>query len=518
MQNKPSISLDTPKLLSPEEISLKQLFIDQFQLHPILAQILVSRGFREIQDAQSFLFGDLAQLPNPFELSGMLEAVIRVVESISHKQKILLFGDYDVDGITGCAQLALFLKEIGATVDVLLPHRIHDGYGLAPSSVEKIKIIKPDLLITIDNGTIFLMALRSKLREHTLKLPNLKRYLDLACLGTIADVVPLTGTNRLLVKYGLKELTTSQRPGIKALKEVSSVSEDVTPYIVGFRLAPRINAAGRMADPKEALQLLMSSTENEAQVLAQKLEAYNRQRQAEEEKALNEAFTMIETSGLLERRGIVVGSKTWHLGIVGILAARLTEKYHRPAIALSFFEDKNIAKGSARSIAGFSVYAALKNIEHKMINFGGHEAAAGMTLDLKSLEDFSESFHQSIESLSPEPFRKKIRVDSILPFNEISPLLLEQLSLFEPFGSSNPEPTFMTEDAKLHSCRIIGSGNNHLKFSASHSQLSFDGIYFNGAKDLETILKTTHHQLIYNLQKNTWNGRSSIQLKLKTLL
>ncbi len=543
-------------------------------LHPIIKKLLAAKGLNSETDIDLFLNPSLNHLPNPFDLSGVKEGTDRVIAAIQKKEKIVLFGDYDVDGITGSAQLALFLKEVGAICEVVLPHRIHDGYGLSESSVKKIKDLHPSLLITIDNGTkskeaisslkeahidtividhheapdlenlppvvalinpktpgqhfektlasaglvfLFLIALRSQLREVGIEGPNLKRYLDLACLGTIADVVPLTGTNRIIVKFGLRELTQAQRPGIKALKQVSALSEteEITPYHVGFRLAPRINAAGRMAHPEEALKLFLGHPEG-VYVQAQKLEEYNRERQQEEEKALKEAYAMIEhpEKGQLNRRGIVVGSESWPLGVVGILAARITEKYYCPAIALTYFPDQKIAKGSARSIPGFSVYEALKNIESTMEKFGGHEAAAGMTISLEKLENFSQSFDQSVFKLSPNPFEKKHRVDAEILFSDISPLLIKQISLLEPFGMGNPEPTFMTSNLKLQDCRLLKE--KHLKLTASQGSISFDAIYFNGAEVFNRI-QNTFQSLIYTLQNNVWNGKTTIQLKLKNL-
>lgn len=543
-------------------------------LHPIIQKILTSRGLNSAEDINLFLNPSLHQLPNPFDLAGIKNATERVIQAILDKEKIVLFGDYDVDGITGSAQLALFLKEVGSFCEVVLPHRLHDGYGLSESSLKKIQDLRPSLLITIDNGTkskeaisvlkksnidtividhheapdienlppvvalinpkspgqtfeknlasaglvfLFLIALRSQLREKGIEGPNLKRYLDLACLGTVADVVPLTGTNRIIVKFGLQELTQGHRAGIKALKEVSSIgeTEEITPYHVGFRLAPRINAAGRMSHPEEALKLFLQKPE-EAYSQAQKLENYNRQRQQEEERALHEAFQMIEdpVKGQLHRRGIVVGSESWPLGVVGILAARITEKFHRPAIALTYFHDQKIAKGSARSIPDFSVYAALKDIEDKMEKFGGHEAAAGMTVSMAKLEDFSESFDQSVLKLSPQPFEKKHRFDTEILFSDISSILIEQISLLEPFGMGNPEPTFITSNLKLTECRLLK--DKHIKCRASQGSISFDAIYFNGADALDRIQNTSQN-LTYTLQNNVWNGKTSIQLKLKNI-
>ncbi len=563
----------TLRTLSTEQEIQKINLIQKLGLHPLLAQLLLQRNLMEESSIQSFLHGTLADLPNPFLLTGMDQAVTRILKAIHDKERILLFGDYDVDGITGTAQLKAFLKEIKCVTEVFLPHRLNDGYGLTESTVKKIILLKPKLLITIDNGTrsreaiahlkeegietividhheapsekegppvtalinpkginpdfyekniasaglvfLLLMALRSKMRESGISdLPNLKRYLDLACLGTIADVVPLIGTNRLLVKYGLEELTISKRLGIIALKEVSSITPPLGVTSVSFRIAPRINAAGRMDDPKQALDLLLAETPEEAQRLAATLEDFNRQRQKVEEVAVLEAIEQVEQNQL-DRQGIVVASSRWHLGVVGIVAARLTEKFHRPAIVLSISTDGKEAKGSARTVTGVSVYQALKNIENEMLRFGGHDAAAGMSVLVSNLENFSKKFDLSVKNIWNEVPASKLFIDAPLELKDINLELMKSLNLLEPHGAGNPEPTFMATENRAEGCRVVGK--NHLKLSVRKGDHRLDAIGFQWAPYLETALKNDLHNLAYYPQINVWNGRESIQLKLKSI-
>lgn len=559
---------------TPEEEICIQEISQALNLSPLLAKLLVKRKILSSHEAEKFLFGTLSHLPNPFLLTDMDRAIARILKALQEKERILLFGDYDVDGITGTAQLKSFLKEMGQTPESFLPHRLHDGYGLTESTVKKIISLKPKLLITIDNGTrsreailhmkeqgidtividhhetpsekekmpvsalvnpkginhhfqekniasaglvfLLLMALRSKMREAgTSHLPNLKRYLDLACLGTIADVVPLTGTNRLLVKYGLEELAVSKREGIIALKEVAAITPPLGVTSVAFRIAPRINAAGRMDDPKQALDLLLSETPEEAQRLAATLEDFNRQRQKVEEVAVLEAIEQVEQNQL-DRKGIVVASARWHLGVVGIVAARLTEKFHRPAIVLSLSTDGKEAKGSARTVSGVSVYEALKQIENEMLRFGGHDAAAGMSVLASNLENFSKKFDASVKNIWNEAPSPKLFIDAPLELKDINLELMKSLSLLEPHGAGNPEPTFITTETRAEGCRVVGK--NHLKLSVRKGDHRLDAIGFQWAPYLETALKNDLHNLAYYPQINVWNGLESIQLKLKSIL
>lgn len=545
-------------------------------LHLLVVRLLVQRGMVNEDDARRFLNGGLADLPNPFLLPDMDRAVERILKAIHGKEKILVFGDYDVDGITGTAQLQSYFRDIGVPSQALLPHRVHDGYGLTESSVHKIAALRPNLLVTVDNGTksreeiaflrergievividhheapssdhrpdvvalvnpkaadsrfgerdiasaglvfLLLMALRSRSRERGMTpLPNLKRYLDLACLGTIADVVPLTGTNRILTRFGLEEINLAVRPGIRALKSVAQVLPPATTTTVAFRLAPRINAAGRLADPRLALDLLLSSTETEAAALAQRLDGLNRERQTIEEKVTAEAIAQIENEisrgrGLM---GLTAAGAGWHLGVVGIVAAKLTERFGRPAVALAISEDGKTAKGSARTVGGFSVHAALQAIESEMLRFGGHAAAAGLTVDVAHLPRFAERFDESVRSLWSEDHLPRLDIDSVLCLSDINSALVRQLSLLEPHGAGNPEPLFLSEAVRLEGCRIVKK--NHLKTLLCQEGARIEAIGFNWGGYLEQALKISSHRVAFSPQMNAWNGVQSVQVKIKSI-
>lgn len=551
---------------------------DEFNLHPLIAHLLLKRGFSSPGQVRLFLDGTLADLPNPFDLPDMDRAVERLLKAYVKREKIAVFGDYDVDGITGTAQLAAYFREIGAPVRPLLPHRMHEGYGLTERAVLKIAGEKPDLLITVDNGTksaaeishlrnlgidviiidhhetpsadawpsvealvnpkrtdsrfaerdiasaglvfLLLMAFRARCREKGLSpLPNLKRYLDLACLGTIADIVPLTGTNRLIVRHGLEELGTSPRPGLKALRETAAIAPPISVTHVAFRFAPRINAAGRLADPQIALDLLLSEGAEEAAALANRLEELNRERQAIEETVTREAFLQIEgTQG--DRKGLVAAGRGWHLGVVGIVAAKLTERFGRPAVALALGDDGLEAKGSARSVPGFSVYEPLKRIESLMLKFGGHAAAAGLTLEAARLDEFSKAFDREVRALWDEK-RPVLETDANLPLAQVDATLVRDLARLEPFGPGNPEPVFLVSCVAVEGCRIVGASGGarkgHLKAVLRQDGIRLESIGFDWGHYLETARNIPSHDVAFCPQINHWNGQSAIQLKIKSI-
>lgn len=562
----------------PDEDTLTPDLQRRFDLHPLVARLLVRRGLVTDEGLRRFLEGTTADLPSPFGLPDMEAAVNRLLEAIARREKIVVFGDYDVDGITGTAQLCAYFREIGLPVHAVLPHRMKEGYGLTDAAVRKIAAEKPGLLITVDNGTksapeitslkslgmdvivvdhhetpspdawppvvalinpkrsdskfperdiasaglvfFLLMALRARSRERGIgPLPNLKRYLDLACLGTIADVVPMTGTNRLLVKYGLKELGESTRPGLKALREVSGVGPPVNVTHVAFRLAPRINAAGRLADPKIALDLLLAERAEEAYVLASRLEELNRERQAIEEKVTREAIAQVEEDPI-DRKGLVVAAAGWHLGVVGIVAAKVAERFGKPAVAFSFGDD-GLIRGSARSIPGFSVYEPLKRIENLMLRFGGHAAAAGLTVAADRLGEFKNAFDRAVRDVWTEESSAFLSIDADLPLREVGGPLVRDLTRMEPFGPGNPEPLFRATGVTLEGSRLVGGagtrGRGHLKTILHQDGVRFEGIGFNCGDYLPTALKTESHHVVFFPQINEWNGQALLQIKIKSI-
>ena len=364
------------------------------------------------------------------------------------------------------------------------------------------------------------MALRNRLRENNQlpnPEPNLKRLLDLVALGTVSDLVPLTGINRTLVFYGLQELAKTDKPGLKALKEISGVKKPrLVASDIGFRLGPRINAGGRIAKPSLGLELLLTEDSEKARELAKELNQCNDHRQILQKKQLSEAIKQIgETPKTL---GIIVDNPDWHSGILGLIASKLVERYYRPAIALTH-EGQNL-KGSARSIAGLNITETLNQCKDFLIQFGGHEAAAGLTLSKENFIPFKEKFEKILEeTLNDTLLTRTLRIDSEINLNEVTPTLVSELERLRPFGLGNPEPKFVVRNADLLNLRIVG--NNHLKFQVSNGLIFLDGIAFGLGEFItdstQSFLPETKADIVCHPEWNVFQEDTRIQLKVKDL-
>ncbi len=465
--------MDTRWDLFHQDEGLSLLLSKNLNINHLTAQVLINRGIADPGEAGKFLSPSLGHLASPNLLKGMDKGVERIYESIEKSEKITIYGDYDVDGSTSTALLLLFLREVGAKCDYYIPHRIKEGYGLNGAAIEKIAQNGTKVIITVDNGitanneaslasslgidliitdhhqvppelpkayTIinplqeecaypfkglsgagiafhFIVALRSYLRDRGFwkekREPNLKNYLDLVALATIADIVPLKSVNRTLTVFGLKELSKKGRCGINALKTVSSIDEDkVSVGAVAFHMAPRLNAAGRLSVADTGVKLLLCEDEKTAENLALKLDSENRERQKIESNISLEAFEMVEKMGEPLPSSIVLSSKGWHAGVIGIVASRLVEKFYRPAIVISV--EDGVGKGSARSISGFDLHKALEACSEYLIKFGGHKYAAGLSIEPSGIADFTEAFEKEANlRLKSDDFMPLLKIDSI---------------------------------------------------------------------------------------------------------
>ncbi len=479
----------------------------------LLARLLVNRGITSAREAYAFLYPRLSDFSDPFEIPGMLDAVRVVSEVVEAGGLVGIYADYDADGVTGAALLYLFLKEISREPVVVFPHRERHGYGFHPEFVGVFKEAGVDVIITVDCGissfkgvyeataaglkvvitdhhelpqtlpqataivtgkrtpegspfrflsgvgTAFALvrALRTYLKERGFfaerPLPNLKKYLDLVALGTVADMVPLLGENRLVSVFGLKELSESGRPGIRALKEVAQVSR-VGTYEVLFRLAPRLNAAGRMAEAELAFRLLVAEDEDEARGLAEELNRLNSRRQRVEEEVLSEAVAMLESSGELPP-AVVLYKSDWPLGVLGLVASKLSETYYRPVVLLT--KKGELLKGSARSVPEINLYELLRRCEGVLRGFGGHAAAGGLKLEPEMLEEFQKLFTKEVLRQVHGPLKPSLFVEAAPSLKEIlDPEFLEGLERLAPFGAGNPEPVFVISDFVLKGIRRLG--------------------------------------------------------------
>jgi single-stranded-DNA-specific exonuclease len=346
------------------------------------------------------------------------------------------------------------------------------------------------------------------------EIPNLKEYLYLVALGTIADIVPLTDENRIFVKFGLEQLTNSSKPGIVALKEVSGLKNSViTPGMVGFRLAPRINAAGRLSRGDNGVLLLITEDLKEAEDIANVLDSENTERQQIENRIIEEAKGLVENNeGLLTGRAIILASPEWHAGVIGIVASRLAEEYYKPTVMISL--DGGTGKGSARSIEGFHLYEGLKGCAYLLEGFGGHRYAAGLTIDEKNIPEFHSIFEGIVKkALSKGDFIPKIHIDAHIALRELTEGFLGEMEMLSPFGPSNPEPTFCSSMLSVSGSSIVGNG--HLKLKVKEGGILYDAIGFNMGKDVLPINQGI--KAAFTPQINEWNGTRTIQLRLKDI-
>jgi len=540
-------------------------------LHPLVLSILTERGYATEDQICRFLAPALAGMIDPLLLSGMDRAVERLLAARRLGEHICVYGDYDVDGITGTALLVSFLQTAGFTCGYFIPNRFDEGYGINAAAVEAIAASGAKLIVSVDCGTTaveeaelcrqlgmdliivdhhmprevlpdasavlnplqpgcqypfkslagvgvafnLLVALRSALRTASIcedaPLPDLREWLDLVALGTIADVVPLTDQNRIYVTQGLKRLADSSRPGIRALKEVAGIGAGpVSCGQVGFRLAPRLNAAGRMESAVPGVDLLMSTSLEESKIIASELDAANAERQSVERRIFEEAVAMVEfAGGAADRCSIVLASAGWHQGVVGIVASRLVERYHRPTILVALSEDGQ-GKGSGRSIPGFHLLDALTVCAEHLERFGGHRYAAGITIAGHNIDRFGTAFEEVAASrLNAEDLRPRLAIDAEVSPDAVTPDLAAALKRLEPFGMGNPEPVLLMRRMTVSGRKVVGAG--HQKLLLTRDGYRFDAIAFNQA-DREACDVI---DIAFFPEMNEWNGSCRLQLRVK---
>ncbi|MEA5113474.1 MAG: single-stranded-DNA-specific exonuclease RecJ [Geobacteraceae bacterium] len=558
-------------LAEPEDALVAEL-AERCSISPLLAGLLANRGIRDAEGARRFLNPNLSDLHDPFLLLDMEAAVQRLVTAVAGRERICIYGDYDADGLTSVAVLAGFLLKLGADCFYHIPHRIEEGYGLSLDGIRAAAARGAGVIVTADCGiTAFeeadlcaglgidliitdhhtpsdqvpkalavinplregdafpckalagvgvvfnlLVALRMRLRDNGFFLespePNLRECLDLVALGTIADIVPLVSENRILVSYGLRELTAGSRVGIRELKKVSGINDAVDCGAVGFRLAPRLNAAGRLDDASLGAELLLTGDERMAASLAGMLDASNGERQTLELEILHDAVRMVENDPLMvDRRSIVLASDSWHAGVIGIVASRLVELYHRPTILISL-QDGN-GKGSGRSIPGFHLHEALKECAGQLTGFGGHKHAAGLTIDESFLDEFADRFDMIAAGLiPPEELVPEIRIDAELAPVDATLDTVELLDSLGPFGMGNPRPVFAMRGVEILQTSLVKE--RHVRMRLSAGGTVFEAMGFGMAGRVPAVERI---DIAFCLDCNQWKGRRSLRLMLKDL-
>ena len=558
--------------LKPVDHSAANRFAEDLKLSPLIARILSSRGFTDNDATRCYLSSSLrADLPSPFEMADMDGAVRRIVDAVRNREQIGIWGDYDVDGTTGASVLVSFLREIGAQPIYHVPHRIEEGYGLNVDGLKRLQERGAKLVVTVDCGIsnakevaaandfgldlvvidhhqppdelppaiavvnphrkdcafpdkgmcaaglafYLVIGLRAKLRESGWFKngagPDIRHFLDIVTLGTIADMVPLKGVNRTLIKRGLSELGTSTRPGVVALKRVAGIADgEVSAGQVGFRLGPRINAAGRVDYGIKVVELLTTDSSETAQRIAQELEEHNLERRAIEAQVQQQALLQAEAAVAAgDCHSLVLTGEGWHPGVLGIVASRVVERFYRPTIVIGF--NDGIGKGSARSIRGFHMVEAFHACAEHLDKFGGHEFAGGLSIRHEQLAPFTKAFERTArQTLSSEQLAPLLDIDAQLDFAQLTLPLMRELDVMQPFGVGNPEPVFATFGAEVCERKVFSAG---VRFRLRQAGKMVSGVIFGVGDDYPgrtgEIL-----DIAYRLTENEWNGNTSVELKI----
>ena len=544
-----------------DEISKK------YQINKLLATILVNRNITEEKQVLKFLKPTRQDFYNPFLMPDMEIATDRIIEAINKKQKIIIYGDYDADGITSITVLKSFLKNQKLDVDTYIPNRLKEGYGLNKPAIKKIADEKYDLMITVDCGISGIeevdyansLGLETLITDHHevgdilpnaiavvdakrkdnkypcrdlagvgvvfkliqglsiklgLKEEEYLKYLDIVSVGTISDIVPLVDENRVIAKLGLMLVNQTKNLGLKSLL-ISSGYKKVDSTTISFGVAPRINACGRMGHAEEALKLFLSNNINEVTELTKRLNEYNLKRQEIEKNIYEEALWQINQKHLDKNDTIVVAGENWHHGVIGIVASKITELYFKPSILLCYDED--LAKGSGRSIPGFDLYDALTKCAGSIYKFGGHSMAIGITIKRDNFEEFSKKIEKVAQDEHIQDIVPIINIEGKINLNEINKEMVKTIKELEPFGEGNKTPIFVFKNLKVDSIRALSEGK-HLKLTLKDGNTIVSAIGFNLGNLAEEYKIGDKIDVAGVLEINTFGGEDSIQINIKDIM
>jgi single-stranded-DNA-specific exonuclease len=553
----------------PEKQQIEELS-QAININAYLAAILIQRGIADFETAKNYFRPSLNELHNPFLMKGMERAVARLKKAIDSQEKILIYGDYDVDGTTSVALVFSYLRKFYLKCEIYIPDRYAEGYGISLMGIEYAEQHDFTLIIALDCGIkstelVELATLKGIdfiICDHHLpdeSIPNavavldpkqenceypyhelsgcglgfkfmqgfaqkyrheheVFEYLDLVAVSIASDIVPITGENRILTYFGLLRLNENPRPGLKALKDIAGIKSDLDVSGIVFTLGPRINAAGRVAHARGAVELLISGTEEEANQLAEKLNLKNEIRKQFDSDITIEALAMIESNEILRSaKSTVLFKNTWHKGVIGIVAARCVEKYYRPTVILT--ESNNKITGSARSVSGFDLYSAILECSDLLEKFGGHKYAAGLTLDINNLELFQQKFEQVVSStITDAMLTPVVEIDIPIQFDAITPKFLKILRQMAPFGPENPRPIFEASGVYVFNS-LSSFKDKHLRFLAKQSRNEnvFQVVGFDMAEHYDKLARGEDFRIAFTIEENTFNGSTSIQLRLKDI-
>ncbi len=557
----------------PENEESVPVLKQELGISETIARLLAIRGINSFEAARHFFRSNIDALHDPYLMQDMQLGATRLAAAIRNQEKVLVYGDYDVDGTTSTSIMYIFLRQFGLEVDYYIPHRFKDGYGISKDGIEQAIKQNASLVVSVDCGItaieeaifakknnidliicdhhttgdqipdavavldpkrpdcnypfdglsgagVAFKLVQATLMELGLPAENAYQFLDLVAISIASDIVPLVGENRVLMREGLNLINTDTRFGIKALMDLIRMKAGkVSTSQIVFSIGPRINAAGRMGDASTAVELLISDTKEKANEKAKQLESINIRRRKEDSTTMENALLQIDKTINLEKdNALVLHSPNWHLGVIGIVASRIVDLYCRPTILLSTVDGQ--IKGSARSIRGFNIYNALKKCEDLLVQFGGHEYAAGLTLEEEMLEPFKERFQQvASHKLCEEDFEPELIIDSDIDLSLVDLRFWKLLTQFEPFGPNNLRPIFVSRGLKVVGTpTIVGKGHLKMKVAQNGSEV-FEAIGFNMHEHLPSVRNCVNGNLnmAYVLEENTWQNRTSLQIRIKDI-
>ncbi len=545
--------------------SIVDLIMEKYSVNRFLATILVNRNIIKDEELNVFLKPTRNDFHDPFLITDMEKSVDRIIQAIDENQNVTIYGDYDVDGVTSSTVLKSFLKDRGLDVSVYIPNRITEGYGLNNKAIDKIRENGCEVMITVDCGISAIdevkyansKGITTIITDHHevgdvlpnaysvidnkrkdskypfrelagvgvvfkliqaigiklgLKEEEYLKYLDIVCVGTISDIVPLVDENRVIAKLGLMLIRQTKNIGLRAILDLAGY-QNIDSNTISFGIAPRINACGRMGEANEALRLLLSTDKNEVKELAQKMNNLNKVRQDTEKAIYENAINQIEKNKLYKDNAIIVVGENWHHGVIGIVSSKITENYFKPSILLSYENGENIAKGSGRSIPGFDLYEGLGKCIDSIHKYGGHSMAIGISVEKDKLEKFKKNFMEIVEEAHTELLVPVINVDSKVSLVEINKEIVESLKILEPFGEANKTPIFIFKNLKIDSIRALSEGR-HLKMTLKEENNVVNAIGFNKGNLVNEYKLGDKVDIAGVLEINTFGGVENIQINI----
>lgn len=558
-----------------EEILLRDKLAEELELSPVISLLLVRRGLTSAEAIRKYFKPNLEDLEDPFLMPDMDKAVQRLNHALGHKEKILIYGDYDVDGTTAVALVYKYLRPFTSNLDYYIPDRYDEGYGISRKgidyayergvsliisldcgikAIDKIEYAKqkgidfiicdhhmpdevlPDAVAVLDAkredsaypyehlsgcgvGFKFMQAFAL---DNGFPFSDLEKLLELTAVSIASDIVPITGENRILAYYGLRQINNNPSFGIKGIIDICGLAgKEITISDIVFKIGPRLNASGRMMNGKEAVDLLLAKDSVTARKKSESINHYNEERRELDKKITDEANAIIEGFEKQEdKKAIIVYNPEWHKGVIGIVASRLTEKYYRPAVVLT--KSSELITGSARSVTGFDIYKAVENCRDLLENFGGHTYAAGLSLKEENLEAFKERFQQiAAEEIIPEQMVPQIDIDAFLDLKEISPKFMSDLKKMSPFGPENQKPIFCTRGVQDYgTSKLVGRDQEHIKLEIIDSKSAsspIHGIAFGMSQYNAHIKQMKPFDICYTIEENTYNGNTTLQLQIKDI-